>query len=111
MKQNSIKDAFYNELQLGKNLLKENKFSKAFYHFENAHILGQKHLYRHTASHFWLLFWAIRNQSIKETLGQIFRILASVLFTLIWVPTGNTGGANVSAVQPMPIRKELQKYF
>lgn len=111
MKQNTIKDAFYNELHLGKKLLKENQFSKAFYHFENAHILGQKHLYRHMISHFWLLFWAIKNQSIKEVIGQIFRILASVLFTLFWVPVGNTGGANVSAVKPMPIRKELQKYF
>jgi len=28
-----------------------------------------------------------------------------------WVPIGNTGGANVSALKPMPIPADLAEYF
>ena len=51
MEKSILKKAFYNYLKLGKKALREHRFSKAFYYFENAHILGQKHLYRHTVSH------------------------------------------------------------
>ena len=111
MEKSILKKAFYNYLKLGKKALREHRFSKAFYYFEIAHILGQKHLCRHTISHIWLLILSVKKQNFKDVLGQLFRIIASVLFTLIWVPVGNTGGSNVSAVKPMPIRKELQKYF
>ena len=58
-----------------------------------------------------MFVFGIKNKNAKETIGQIGRILASLLFTLIWVPKGNTGGANISPIKPMPIRKELEKYF
>lgn len=111
MKQKILKEAFYEEVQNGKKYLKENDYSKAFYHFENAHILGQKHLLRHTKSHIWMFYVGIKMLNFKEVFGQLFRIVASVLFTLIWVPKGNTGGSNISAIQRLPIRKELQKFF
>ncbi len=104
------KIAFYDQLEKGKRLLHSNN-NLAFYHFENAHILGQSHLLRHTLSHYWLLVWGIKTKSIKEIIGQFFRIIASLLFTLFWVPKGNTGGTNISAIKIIPIRKELQKYF
>ncbi len=102
---------FYSELSLGKDFLRKKNFKKAFYHFENAHILGQTHVYRHTLSHYWMMVYGFKTTNTKEIIGQFFRIFASIIFTLIWVPKGNTGGANVSPVRPMPIRKELQKYF
>jgi hypothetical protein len=34
--------------------------------------------------------------------------MAAALFSRIWVPEGNTGGANVSAIQPMPIPADLR---
>ncbi|MGB1230849.1 MAG: DUF3703 domain-containing protein [Winogradskyella sp.] len=111
MTKHPLKQEFYNQLNLGKNELKRNNYSTAFYHFENAHILGQKHLYRHTLSHLWMLFFGLKTKSVKEVFGQLFRLIASLLFTLIWVPVGNTGGANTSATKPMPIRKESQKFF
>ncbi|WP_256259859.1 DUF3703 domain-containing protein [Winogradskyella luteola] len=106
-----LKQEFYHQLDLAKAELKLKNYSKSFYHLESAHILGQNHIARHTVSHLWMLYYGIKTKNVKEITGQILRILASLLFTLIWVPFGNTGGSNVSAIKPMPIRKELQKFF
>ncbi len=111
MDNQNLKTAFYHQLNLGKQALKLQNFEASFYHLENAHVLGQKHLIRHTISHYWMLFFGIKTKNIKESIGQIIRLLASLLFTLIWVPKGNTGGANVSPIKIMTIRKELKKYF
>ena len=111
MSNQELKTEFYHQLKLGKEVLKKNNFQVSFYHLENAHILGQKHLIRHTISHYYMLVFGIKTKSIKEIFGQITRIIASLLFTLIWVPKGNTGGANISPIKIMPIRKELKKYF
>jgi hypothetical protein len=35
--------------------------------------------------------------------------LAAALFSRLWVPVGNTGGANVSAFRPMPVPEDLQR--
>jgi len=106
-----LKTEFHKQLKSGREALHLKKHTIAFYHFENAHILGQKHLWRHTISHYWMFVFGIKTQNTKEIIGQIFRILASLLFTLIWVPKGNTGGTNISPIKPIPIRKELKKYF
>jgi hypothetical protein len=44
----------------------------------------------------------------REVFGQLTRIVAAALFSRLWVPVGNTGGANVSAVKPMPVPPDLQ---
>ena len=106
-----LKIEFHKQLQLGRTALKKKEYSTSFYHLENAHVLGQKHIGRHTLSHYWMFVFGIKTNNTKEIVGQVFRILASIIFTLIWVPKGNTGGTNISPVKPIPIRKELQKYF
>ena len=111
MNQQVLKKEFYVQLALGKVALQKNHLSISFYHFENAHILGQKHIIRHTISHYWMLIFGIKSKNFKEITGQLLRIVASLLFTLIWVPKGNTGGSNISPTKKMPNRKELNKYF
>jgi hypothetical protein len=106
-----LKTEFHKQLNLGKAALKNSDYKKAFHHFENAHILGQQHVGRHTISHYWMFVLGIKTKNSKEIVGQVFRIIASILFTLIWVPLGNTGGTNISPIKPIPIRKELQRYF
>lgn len=58
-----------------------------------------------------MLIFGVKTKNSKEIIGQVTRIIASVLFTLIQVPRGNTGGSNISPIKQIPIRKELQKYF
>ncbi|WP_298782355.1 DUF3703 domain-containing protein [uncultured Polaribacter sp.] len=111
MSNNHIKVEFKKQIHLGKALLKEKRYKNAFYHFENAHILGQNHIVRHTISHYWMFIIGIKSKNGREIIGQFIRIIASLLFTLVWVPKGNSGGANISPIKIMPIRKELKKYF
>lgn len=44
----------------------------------------------------------------REFLGQVVRLVGAATKTFIgFVPSGNTGGANVSAVKRVPIDPEL----
>jgi Protein of unknown function (DUF3703) len=36
-------------------------------------------------------------------------MFAALIFSKLWVPLGNTGGANVSALKPMPIPDDLKQ--
>ena len=44
----------------------------------------------------------------REIRGQILRIAGSLVLSRIWVPLGNTGGADVSPIQPMAIPDDLK---
>ena len=83
------------------------RIAEAFGHLERAHILSQRHTVAHVRSHVRMWGWAWRQQRPRELLGQTTRIVAAALFSRIWVPTGNTGGANVSAFKPMPLSDDL----
>lgn len=46
---------------------------------------------------------------LREMWGQALRVLATIPGYLTgWVPRGNTGGANVSALKPMPLPADLE---
>lgn len=79
-----------------------------FIHLERAHVLGQESTYWHVKVHALMLAWAIRNASVREALGQLFRIVGAATKTAFgFVPQGNTGGANVSPFKKMPINHDL----
>ncbi|WP_341501261.1 DUF3703 domain-containing protein [Gallaecimonas sp. GXIMD4217] len=79
-----------------------------FSHLERAHVLGQASTYWHTRVHVLMLGWAMRQGVMKEFLGQLLRIAGAASKTALGlVPRGNTGGANVSPFQVMPIEPAL----
>ena len=79
-----------------------------FGHLERAHVLGQESTYWHVKVHVLMLLWAVRNHSVREVLGQLFRIVGAATKTAFGlVPQGNTGGANVNPFKKMPIAPEL----
>jgi hypothetical protein len=79
-----------------------------FAHLERAHVLGQASTPIHVRVHWHMLRWAWRHRDAREFGGQLLRITGAATKTFIGlVPTGNTGGANVNAVRPMPIDPEL----
>lgn len=79
-----------------------------FAHLERAHILGQASTREHVRVHWRMLKWGWRQGDSREVLGQVTRLIGAATKTFIgWVPTGNTGGANVSPIKPMPIDPAL----
>lgn len=81
----------------------------AFSYLERAHVLGQSSTRLHVRVHWHMLVWGLRQRSAREVAGQALRIAGAVLLTPFGlVPAGNTGGANVSPLKPMPIPLDLQ---
>lgn len=101
--------AYGRELDAGYACFEGGDFSEAFRHFERAHILGQRRTGLHVRAHVAMLKVAWRRRDSREIAGQLSRVVAAAVFSRIWVPEGNTGGANVSAVKPMPIPDDLQE--
>ncbi|HEY6123460.1 MAG TPA: DUF3703 domain-containing protein [Steroidobacteraceae bacterium] len=86
----------------------EQDAAREFAHLERAHVLGQASTREHVRVHWRMLKWAWRHRDAREWFGQVFRILGAATKTFIGlVPAGNTGGANVSPVRPMPLDPEL----
>lgn len=80
----------------------------AFHHLERAHILSQRYTLAHVRVHGLMFRHAWRHGLWREVVGQSVRLPAALLFSKIWVPLGNTGGANVSALKPMPLPDDLK---
>lgn len=82
--------------------------AREFAHLERAHVLGQASTREHVRVHWRMLLFAWRHRDAREFFGQSFRLIGAATKTFIGlVPTGNTGGANVSPVRPMPLDPEL----
>lgn len=80
----------------------------SFHHLERAHVLGQASTVQHVRTHWAMLLWALKHRAPREVRGQITRLIGAATKTWIGlVPSGNTGGANVSAFKSMPIARDL----
>lgn len=83
--------------------------STAFRHLERAHVIGQPSTVEHVRVHWRMFRFALRNRRPGEAYGQAWRLAAATVFTPVGlVPTGNTGGADVSGIRRMAIPKDLQ---
>lgn len=102
-----ILEAFKIEMQLALDERKVGNFNLSFHHYERAHILGQKYTIPHIKSHLGMLYIGYLRKDVREIFGQCVRVLAALIFSKLWVPVGNTGGANVSALKPMPLPDDL----
>jgi hypothetical protein len=81
-------------------------------HLERAHIISQPMASRHVVTHLAMLRHAIRRHDRREVVGQVLRTMVAAPGT--WTrryPPGNTGGADVSAFQSMPIPDDLRHLF
>lgn len=96
------------ELHAARELFGQGRADDAFRHLERAHVLGQASTWQHVRVHFRMLAWGLRQRHGREIAGQLLRIAGAATLTAIGrVPEGNTGGANVSPMRPMPIPDEL----
>ncbi|MBT2559272.1 DUF3703 domain-containing protein [Hymenobacter sp. ISL-91] len=104
-----LQSHYYQELGAARAAYARQDEAGAFHHLERAHILGQRWALPHTHTHVLMLRHGWRMQNGREVLGQMPRIVFGFFMSLFGrVPTGNTGGANVSPEQAMPIPADLQ---
>jgi Protein of unknown function (DUF3703) len=78
-------------------------------HLERAHILSQPMAGAHVRTHLAMLTYGFRRRAPREIVGQLLRLVVAGPGS--WTgryPVGNTGGADVSAFQPMPIPEDLR---
>ena len=81
-------------------------------HLERAHILSQPKAVLHVRTHVAMLAAGIRRHDRREVLGQLLRLVVAGPGSLTGrYPVGNTGGADVNALTPMPIPTDLAPYL
>lgn len=107
----ALRQAYLTEMNTARAAFHGGVYDVAFHHLERAHVLSQRHTLTHAVVHMWMLRVGWCRRDAREVLGQIVRIFAAALFSHIWVPLGNTGGANVSAIKPMPVPQDLARWL
>jgi hypothetical protein len=103
-----VDEAYRQEVQGADQALRRDDFETAFRHLERAHVLAQRMTGRHTFIHWRMLTAGLRRGDLREVVGQLPRIVASILFSRLWVPRGNSGRSRVSAFKPMPVPADLR---
>lgn len=101
-------EAYQQEVDQADQALRRGDVETAFRHLERAHVLAQRRAGRHTFIHWRMLTAGLRRGDVREAVGQVPRIVASILFSRLWVPRGNSGRARVSAFKPMPVPTDLR---
>ena len=81
-------------------------------HLERAHILSQPKALLHLRTHVAMLGAGIRRHDRREVIGQLLRLVVAGPGSLTGrYPIGNTGGADVNALTPMPIPDDLVPFL
>ena len=78
-------------------------------HLERAHVLSQPMAGAHVRTHLAMLAYGFRRRDPHEIVGQLLRLVVAAPGS--WTgryPVGNTGGADVSALRPMPLPDDLR---
>ena len=103
-----LRQAYDREMHAAAEHYSGNNLDKAFSHLERAHILGQSFAFAHAKAHWWMLKVGWKRRDPIEIRGHMARIIGALLFSRIWVPLGNTGGAYVHPFRSMPIPEEFR---
>jgi len=91
-----------------RNARKEGQWDVCWSLLEDAHVVSQPWAWPHMRVHVAMLVAGWHARDSREVRGQILRLLVGGPASVVGrYPTGNTGRARVSAIQPMPMRAEL----
>jgi len=101
-------EIYEEEFSAARAALASGDFEVCFGHLERAHVLSQRMIGRHAQVHWVMLVAGWHRRDGREVVGQVPRMLASILFSRLWVPRGNSGRARVSAFEPMPVPDDLR---
>ncbi len=106
-----LRNAYHHEHASADAAIARGELDAAFAHLERAHILSQRFAFAHAWTHLRMLAVGWRRRDVREIVGQVFRSVAALTKSKLWVPLGNTGGANVNPFQPMPVPPDLRPYL
>lgn len=107
----ALRSAFQSELAAAAKAAASVDTEVAMMHLSRAHIISQHYTIQHVRVHWLMLEIGVMRRDWHEVAGQLSRIVAASLFSRIWVPIGNTGRANVSALKPMPVPDDIRDLF
>ena len=108
----ALKPYYSAELRAYQKNIENSNFPRAWKHLERAHVIGQAYPYAHSYVHWKMLQFGFKIKSTREILGQIPRLLVGGVKSFVGqIPVGNTGGANVPPLKPMPIEKDILAMF
>lgn len=108
----SLKPYFRKELNDYKTALQMNDLQLAWRHLEKAHVIGQAYPFEHSYVHWKMFLFGIKIKDGKEIVGQIPRLLVGGVKSFVGkIPVGNTGGANIPPLKPLPIEEEIVEIF
>ncbi|MFP2910874.1 DUF3703 domain-containing protein [Pyxidicoccus sp. 3LFB2] len=107
--QPKLRAAFEAELREAHQSESRGDVAHAWRHLERAHILSQAYAGPHVRVHCRMFAFGWRRGDARELAGQLARILVAGPGSWLGrAPLGNTGGANVGILTPMPIPEDLR---
>lgn len=102
-----LRTAFAEELRLARESADP---KQAWHHLERAHVLSQSYAWPHVVVHVRMFAAGWRRGDAREVWGQLVRILVAAPGSWLGrAPLGNTGGADVGILTPMPIADDLRR--
>ncbi len=106
----ALKPYYMKELSMAVEAFSRGHLFQSWTHLERAHILGQPYPLQHTYVHWKMLLFGLKTKNTREIIGQIPRLAFGGVKSFVGkIPVGNTGAANVPALQPMQIPDELME--
>ena len=108
----ALKTFYAKELKSYHEKLEAGDLPGAWRHLERAHVIGQAYPREHSYAHWLMLRFGFRIKNPREILGQLPRLLVGGVKSFVGkIPVGNTGGANVPPLRPLPIEADIQEMF
>ena len=104
-----LHDAWSDETAAARSARERGDVAGEWTHLERAHVLSQPMAGAHVRTHLAMLAYGFRQRDTHEVVGQVLRLMVAGPGS--WTgryPRGNTGGADVSAFQPMPVPDDLR---
>jgi Protein of unknown function (DUF3703) len=108
-KRTELREGWAKERAEARAARQRSNFQDEWRHLERAHVLSQPMAVPHVRTHVAMLGYGVRRRDGREIIGQLVRLVVAAPGT--WTgryPVGNTGGANVNALKPMPIPDDLR---
>jgi len=101
--------SFADEIAAARTRMAAGELEAAMRHLERAHVIGQLQVWPHVLSHWLMLKIEVRRGRPLAVCGQLVRIVLGALGSAVnVVPTGNTGGSDISMFKRLPVPPELQ---